>query len=237
MIWLGIDTANTPLAVAIVKDGQILAEEVTNIKLNHSGGAMPAIERIFTRAKLTPKDLNAIAVSEGPGSYTGVRIGVTIAKTLAWTLKIPIVGVSSLKTLAANIEYNPHIICSLMDARRQNVYAGAYDGSNHLATIVEDGHYSMDGLLQQLVVTKRPIVFIGHDVELFWETIISVLGEKALRAPYTVDLPNAAQLIHLAQQQELPAAEDVHQFVPTYKRIAEAEANWIKEQKEKAKND
>lgn len=102
MIWLGIDTSNTPLAVALVKDGQIIANEATNIKLNHSGGAMLAIERLLNRVNMTVKEIDAIAVSEGPGSYTGIRIGVTIAKTLAWTLKKPLVGVSSLKMLAAN---------------------------------------------------------------------------------------------------------------------------------------
>ena len=109
MIWLGIDTANTPLAVALVKDGQVLANEVTNIKLNHSGGAMLAIERLLTRVKLTAQDIDAVAVSEGPGSYTGIRIGVTIAKTLAWTLNKPLVGVSSLKMLAANAAMYPDL--------------------------------------------------------------------------------------------------------------------------------
>lgn len=237
MIWLGIDTANTPLAIAVVKDGQILAEEVSNVKLNHSGGAMPAIERIIERAKISIKDVDAIAVSEGPGSYTGVRIGVTIAKTLAWTLKVPIVGISSLKALAANGTFYPEVICTLIDARRQNVYAGAYDGSNELNNVVEDGHYSLEGLLEKLAETKRSVLFVGHDVELFWDTIQETLGERAIRAPYTLDLPNAAQLISLAMKEPLPNVEAAHSFVPTYKRIAEAEANWIKEQKEKAKND
>ena len=86
MIWLGIDTANTPLSVAIVKDGQLLAEENNAMAVNHSLRAMPAIEELFDKVGIAPADIDAIAVSEGPGSYTGVRIGVTIAKTLAWTL-------------------------------------------------------------------------------------------------------------------------------------------------------
>lgn len=236
MIWLGIDTANTPLAIALVKDGQVIAEEVANVKLNHSGGAMPAIDRLFTRAQMKPADLQAIAVSEGPGSYTGVRIGVTIAKTLAWTLNIPIVGVSSLKVLAANVPYFPHTICSIMDARRQNVYAGAYAGEHALEAVIEDGHYELDQLLNQLEALNQPILFVGHDVEIFYEKIVERLGEHALRAAYPFDLPSASQLIYLAEQKPLPDAETVHGFVPTYKRIAEAEANWIKEQKAK-KND
>lgn len=233
MIWLGIDTANSPLAVAIVKDGQIITAEVTNIKVNHSAGVMPAIEHIFKKVNMSPKEIDAIAVSQGPGSYTGVRIGVTIAKTLSWTLQKPLVGVSSLQILAANAEMYQGIICSLIDARRQNVYAGAYDGKNILTPIVEDGHYSMVGLLDQLKAIEKPILFVGHDVDNFWGLIQQELGNKALRAPYTLDLPNAAQLVHLAEQQELPSIEAAHTFVPKYCRLAEAEANWLKEKKGK----
>ena len=87
MIWLGIDTANAPLSVAIVKDGKVVAEVIQNIKVTHSVGAMSAVEELFAKANMKPAQVDAIAISEGPGSYTGVRIGVTIAKTLAWTLK------------------------------------------------------------------------------------------------------------------------------------------------------
>ena len=123
MIWLGIDTANTPLSVAIVKDGQLLVEENNAMAVNHSLRAMPAIEELFDKVGIAPADIDAIAVSEGPGSYTGVRIGVTIAKTLAWTLGKPLYGLSSLKVLAANVLYFEGLICPLVDARRGNVYA------------------------------------------------------------------------------------------------------------------
>ena len=102
MIWLGIDTANTPISVALVKDGELLIEGTSAMAINHSLRAMPAIEELLEQAGLVPADIDAIAVSEGPGSYTGARIGVTIAKTLAWTLGKPLVGVSTLKALAAN---------------------------------------------------------------------------------------------------------------------------------------
>ena len=233
MIWLGIDTANSPLAVAIVKDGQILTAEVTNNKVNHSAGVMPAIEYIFKKVNISPKDIDAIAVSQGPGSYTGVRIGVTIAKTLSWTLQKPLVGVSSLQVLAANAQMYQGVICSLIDARRQNVYAAAYDATKEFTSIIEDGHYSMVGLLAQLKELGQPVLFVGHDVDNFWELIQEELGDYALRAPYALDLPNAAQLIYLAEQQELPSLEATHTFVPTYCRLAEAEANWLKEQKGK----
>lgn len=230
MIWLGIETANAPLSVAIVKENKVLAEVVQNIKLTHSVGAMPAIEEVIKKAGLLPSDINAIAVSEGPGSYTGVRIGVTLAKTFAWSLKKPLVGVSSLKVLAANARISNYAVCSLIDARRQNVYAAVYE-SGSLNTVIEDYHDHIDGLLQKLQQLNRPILFIGSDVEIYFEKIQHVLGDLAIRAPYTMDLPRASELVALAQQMALPAIEEVHAFVPQYRRIAEAEANWIKEQK------
>ena len=135
-----------------MKDGELLIEEnfmrwLLTIRLR----AMPAIEELFEKAGIAPADIDAIAVSEGPGSYTGVRIGVTIAKTLAWTLGKPLVGVSSLKALAANALFFNGLICPIVDARRGNVYAGAYRiRSGKLTEVIEDGHYSLEELIHIL---------------------------------------------------------------------------------------
>lgn len=230
MIWLGIETANAPLSVSVVKDGKIVAEVVQNIKLTHSVGAMPAIEEVMKKAGIEASQIDAIAVSKGPGSYTGVRIGVTLAKTLAWSMQKPLVGVSSLKVLAANARLTNELICALFDARRQNVYAGVYEGTS-LNTVLEDYHDHIDGLLDKLKTYDRPVVFIGTDVSLYFEKIQEALGDKALRAPFTMDLPRASELVALAELEELPEIDAVHTFVPEYRRIAEAEANWLKEQK------
>lgn len=232
MIWLGIETANAPLSVAIVQDGQVLAEVVQNIKLTHSVGAMPAIEELFEKVKMSPKEIDAIAVSEGPGSYTGVRIGVTLAKTLAWTLQKPLVGVSSVQVLAANAQLCSTVVCALFDARRQHVYAGAYERN---IAIIEDTHIAIGDLLAQLQTLNKDILFVGTDVDMYWDTIINTLGDRAKKASLAMNLPRASQLIDLAQQKPLPSVEATHNFVPTYKRIAEAEANWLKEQKQVGK--
>lgn len=232
MIWLGIETANAPLSIAVVRDGQVIAEIVQNIKLTHSAGAMPAIEDVLARVNIKPSELDAIAVSEGPGSYTGVRIGVTLAKTLAWTLQKPLIGISSLKTLAANAALYEGFICPIFDARRNNVYTAVYKGSK-LEIIVDDYHDHIDGLLARLKTLGAPVLFVGADVAVFWSKIVEVLGADAHRAPFSYDLPRASETIRLASTKELPSLDAVHHFIPQYKRIAEAEANWLKEQKEK----
>ncbi len=224
MIWLGIDTSHTPLAVAIVKDGQVLAEYKSSVKVTHSIGTMPAIEELMKKANIKPSELNAIAVAKGPGSYTGVRIGVTIGKTLAWTLNLPIYSVSSLQVLAANAPYFQGAVCSIMDARRGNVFAGTYVNGE----TVKEAHMSMVDLLALLDEMEQPVIFVGMDVNLHWEQIHEVLGDKVKQAGAAFSLPSAAVLIEIAQSME---PTNVHTAVPEYLRITEAEANWMKEQK------
>lgn len=228
MIWLGIETTNAPLSIAIVKDGKLLAEVTQNIKLTHSVGAMPAIEQLMQKVGLKPIDIDGIAVAEGPGSYTGVRIGVTLAKTLAWTLKKPLVGISSLQVLAANAQYFNGYICPIIDARRRNVYTAVYNGGD-LQTIIADRHDELLGFLQVVEALQAPVLFVGNDVDIFWQDIQACLGARAVRAHFSNDLPRASGLIRLAMQQTLPTVEATHHFVPKYLRMAEAEANWIKE--------
>lgn len=229
MIWLGIDTSNVPLSIAIVKDDQLLVEWTSSVKVTHSVGAMPAVEEVLKQANIKPNEIDAIAVAEGPGSYTGVRIGVTIAKTLAWTLKIPLVGVSSLQTLAGNGALFKGLICPIMDARRQNVFSAIY--TNDLETYLADGHYSLETVLEKLAAKEEDILFVGKDVSIHWDAIQQVLGKRAIRAPFHLDLPKASIVIEQALKTPLPSIEETHHFVPDYKRITEAETNWRAEQK------
>ncbi|MFJ7827841.1 tRNA (adenosine(37)-N6)-threonylcarbamoyltransferase complex dimerization subunit type 1 TsaB [Psychrobacillus sp. NPDC096623] len=224
MIWLGIDTSHTPLAVAIVKDEQVLASFQSSMKITHSIGTMPAIEELMEKANIKPNEIDAIAVAKGPGSYTGVRIGVTIGKTLAWTLNVPIYSVSSLHSLAENAPYFQGVVCSIMDARRGNVFAGIYSNGE----VVKEAHMSLVDLLTTLDNLEQPVLFVGLDVSIHWEQIKEVLGDKVQRVNAAFDLPSAAVLIEMAKKME---PSEVHTVVPEYLRITEAEANWMKEQK------
>lgn len=228
MIWLGIDTSNVPLSVAVVQDGQLAVEWTSSMKVTHSIGAMTSIDEVLKQANIIPGDLDAIAVAEGPGSYTGVRIGVTIAKTLAWSLKIPLVGVSSLQAIAGNASTFQGFICPIMDARRNHVFSGVY--SNKMDSVIPDGHYAIEKILEVLSNHTEQILFVGKDVDIHWTSIQTALGERAIRAPFHADLPRASVVINLAMNKPLPSIEETHHFVPKYKRIAEAEANWNAEQ-------
>jgi tRNA threonylcarbamoyl adenosine modification protein YeaZ len=125
MKLLAMDTSNQTLAVAVLENEKLLAHFQLNRKMNHSLTLMPAIESVMQASGLEPADLDRIVVAKGPGSYTGIRIAVTTAKTLAETLKIELTTVSSLAVIAGNI-HTDKLIIPMMDARRNNVYASAY---------------------------------------------------------------------------------------------------------------
>ena len=224
MIYLGIDTSNSPLSIALMKDQTVLIEETSNLKINHSLTAMPAIEEMMKKAKVSPGELTHIAVAEGPGSYTGVRIGLTIAKTLAWSLKIPLYMVSSLKVLAANGRYFDGVICPVMDARRGTAFTGAYDGKN-LKSVIADQHSDFKQFLVKLTSLDRSVLFTGVDSLIHEAIIREVMGDAAFFSAPQNQLPRASNLIMLAQETE---AKEAHLAVPEYQRITEAEANYLK---------
>lgn len=221
---LGIDTSNSPLAIALVRDDTVLIEETQNLKINHSLTAMPAVEELMKKAKIAPGDLTRIVAAEGPGSYTGVRIGLTIAKTLAWSLKIPLTTVSSLKVLAANGQGFNGMVCPVMDARRGTTFTALYDGRN-LETVISDRHSDFKTFLEQVHTHGRPVLFTGIDLEIHRPLIEEILGDLAHFAPFQNRLPRASSLIALAAGEEV---KEVHHTVPEYRRITEAEANLAK---------
>ena len=211
---LAFDTSSKALSLAILEDKQVLAETTINIKKNHSITLMPAIDFLMTCLDLTPKDLDRIVVAEGPGSYTGLRIAVATAKTLAHTLNIELVGMSSLLALVPSQQEG--LVVPLMDARRNNVYAGFYENEN---PVLPEAHLSFAEVLEQ-VKDAEQVTFVG-EVGAFAEQI----QERLPQANYQETLPNAANLALWAWDKEV---DSLHDFVPNYLKRVEAEENWLK---------
>lgn len=225
---LAIDTSNSILGVALIDDDQVVGEYITNVKRNHSVRVMPAIETLLKDCETQPKDIDKIVVAKGPGSYTGIRIGVTIAKTLAWTLNIPLAAVSSLEALAANGRYFNGIISPLFDARRGQIYTGLYEYNQQQLTVVfEDCNILSTEWALRLKELNRPILFVGQDVKIHREIISNVLGDLAFFAPNPLFNPRPSELAFIGKEK---VEEDIHQFVPNYVRLAEAEAKWLEQQ-------
>ncbi|MFT4416897.1 tRNA (adenosine(37)-N6)-threonylcarbamoyltransferase complex dimerization subunit type 1 TsaB [Fredinandcohnia humi] len=222
---LSIDTSNYVLGIAITDGDKVVGEFITNLPKNHSVRAMPAIEQLLTECGMKPNDVEKIVVAKGPGSYTGVRIGVTIAKTLAWSLQIPLVGVSSLEVVAANGRYFNGCLVPIFDARRGQVYTGLYKYEEQKLVCVEvDQIVLLADWLSELKRKETPVLFIGNDVTIHEEKIKTELADLAYVAPYTDWNPRPSELAMLGMNKE---PEDVHSFVPNYIRLAEAEANWL----------
>lgn len=218
MYSLLIDSANQPLSVAIMQEGHVLITHTTTIKRNHSVQLMPLIEWLLQQARLKPKDLDEIIVTEGPGSYTGLRIGVTTAKTLAYTLNIQLYGVSSLKAIAAQIQYSDAYIIPIINARRQYVYAGVYQWQQgELVNVTADQYMPLDMLIDQWE-THDNVIFVGEDVTQFETELASY---KRITMP-----PRADQMYpHKGEPR------DIHTFTPQYLKLSEAEQNWLNQQK------
>lgn len=227
MISLAIDTSNQGLALGILADQTILASQLINIKKTHSEQLMPSIDFLVKSAGLTIQDIDRFIVAQGPGSYTGVRIGVTTAKALAFTLQKELVGVSSLASLAANVLPTDQLIVPLFNARRSQVFAGIYQWqAGRLVEKEEDQHQSLDDLLATLKNLNQPATFVGSDVITFEAEIKAGLPQLAHFASATANLPSGISLARLGQ--DLPPVKDIDNFVPIYLRQTEAETNWLK---------
>ncbi|TDL31213.1 tRNA (adenosine(37)-N6)-threonylcarbamoyltransferase complex dimerization subunit type 1 TsaB [Jeotgalibacillus sp. S-D1] len=225
---LVIDTSNFPLSIAVMNEQAVVAETLINSKKNHSIQAMPAIEALLQSVDLQPKDLDRIVVAKGPGSYTGVRIGVTLAKTLAWTLDIPVVGVSSLASLTGAGRYFDGLVCPVFDARRGQVYTGLYAFKDQqLTEVKEDVNILMETWLDQLAEMNEKVLFTGKDTAVFWELIQSKLGDRAIQSVVTEQVPRASEIGLIGMSME---PGNTHDVVPNYIRLAEAEAKWLERQ-------
>ncbi|MRN06628.1 tRNA (adenosine(37)-N6)-threonylcarbamoyltransferase complex dimerization subunit type 1 TsaB [Lactobacillus sp. 0.1XD8-4] len=224
---LAIDTSNHPMSVALVEDEQLLATTTLNMVRNHSIYLMPAISKLFELVQWQPTDLDRVVVAQGPGSYTGVRIAVTTAKVLADTEKIDLVGISSLAVLARNVvPTSPAIIVPFFDARRGNVFAGAYQWEEGtLVSRIADQHLGADVLLDQLAKLDQPVVLVGQMTDKI-RAKYDQLPANVTLLPSSYSIPSTYQLA-LAGEQQAPVKE-IDPFVPHYLRITEAEANWQK---------
>ncbi|HFR3551251.1 TPA: tRNA (adenosine(37)-N6)-threonylcarbamoyltransferase complex dimerization subunit type 1 TsaB [Streptococcus suis] len=212
---LALDSSNQALSVALVEDGRLQAETLLAVKKNHSISLMPVVDFLVAQVGWTPKDLDRIVVAQGPGSYTGLRVAVATAKTLAYTLKIDLVGLSSLQSLVPPSLTG--LVVPVIDARRNCVYAGFYE--NGRATQA-DQYWVFEELLASLSGQEN-LTFVG-EVTNFVEQIKQAFPEAAIQT----SLPSAYQLAVIGQ--DLSVVE-VTSFEPAYLKRVEAEENWLKD--------
>lgn len=225
---LGIDTSNLVMSLAVIENDKLLGEYSTNLKKNHSIRLMPAISYLLDELEIDPQELEGIAVAQGPGSYTGVRIGVTTAKSMAWSLGIPLVGVSSLEVVAGNGASFDGLVSPLFDARRGQVYTALFEKGERT---VDDQITLLDRWAEQLAELQKPILFLGDDVSLHQSAIVQRLGELAKFGPGEWNIPRAGYIARVGSK-KIKDGEiaEVNSFAPQYLQLAEAEAKWLASQ-------
>lgn len=234
MNTLTIDTSNQIMGVAIMKDHEISGEMATHLAKNQTSRLMPAIQYLMGTLDMDPSELDQIVVAQGPGSFTGVRIGLTTAKTMAWSLDIPVIGVSSLESLAYQGYFSQSYLCPFFDARRGNVYTALYrTENNQLKTVYEEENLSMEKWLDKVSDLDKEIVFLSPNLTAFEQLIIDKLGDQAIipEGPFHTVRPS-----HLALAAMNKEASNTHALTPNYLRLAEAESKWLHAQKDNKDN-
>lgn len=174
MIVLSIDSSSKVATIALLNDETVLGEYVLNDKREHSIVLMPMIERLLEECNLNISDIDGYVVSKGPGSFTGLRIGMATVKGLCLGGDKPYISISSLEALAFSLNYYNGLICPIMDALRENVYTALYkcvDGK--LETIIEPTSMDIDELISLLNEKDEDVIFTGDAINKHKEYIVN----------------------------------------------------------------
>lgn len=225
-----LDSSGLVASVAIIEDEILVAEYTVHYKKTHSQTLLPMLDEVRKMIELDLGSLSAIAVSAGPGSFTGLRIGSATAKGLGLALNLPIIPVPTIDALAYNLYGTDKLVCPLMDARREQVYTGLYEYERN-----ENGTYTLCRLLEQCAIGieeiaqivnsfEREVIFLGDGVPVYGEQL-----EKLVKVPYSIapahmNRQRASSVGVLGMQlYQKGIYESAREHKPVYLRVSQAE--------------
>ena len=222
MLILAMDSSATPASAALLEDDKILSEFYIHTKQTHSQTLMPMVEAVLKLSGKTLDDLNCIAVSAGPGSFTGVRIGVSCVKGLAMTRNIPCAGVSTLRAMAENAKGMSGVVCAVMDARCGQVYNAMFrvEGDT-VERISEDRALPISELAEECAAYGEKLLLVGDGAELCYKTFAAFgakLLQPQLRFQRASGVAYAAKALYESGETVTPDA-----LMPVYLRLPQAE--------------
>ena len=232
MLILAFETTAKAGSVALLEDGKLLAESYQNTGLTHSQTLMVMAEDMLKAAGKTMADVSAVAVAEGPGSFTGVRIGVAAARGLAWGGEIPCYGVSTLESMARTLGAYQGYICPVMDARRSQVYnALFYVNHGTLERRCEDRAIALSDLAEELKALEEPVFLVGDGSNLTFHTLKDTIPNLVLPAEHRMH--QRASGVALAAAEKIAAGDpgDGAALTPNYLRLSQAERERMEKQK------
>jgi tRNA threonylcarbamoyladenosine biosynthesis protein TsaB len=224
---LSIESASVTASCALAEDDNILGEYTLRHKKTHSEKLMPLIEELMHELALKMDDIDVIAVSEGPGSYTGLRIGAAIAKSLAFAADIKVVSVPTLKSLAANVFDLDKLIVPIMDAKAGRIYTGIYKWENgELTEVIEQFPCNIDDLIKILNNYDDTVIFNGDGSVNYRAKIEQSLNRKSYFAPEIYNYLKASTLSVIAYKMAVDGKfVPANDFKPQYLRLSQAERN------------
>ena len=195
---LAIDTSTNVASCAIMDDEKLLGESMVNDNITHSQKLLPLISDTLSRCKIDVKEIDVFAIANGPGSFTGLRIGVSTINGLAQATQKPVIGVSSLEALAQNIITSEKLIVPLIDARRDRAFTAIYSARNDFKTVLEPAIFEIVELLEILDEKHEDIIFIGEGTTAYKDMIVEKLGERAYFAPRNLNIAKASSAAEIA---------------------------------------
>lgn len=225
-----VDTSSQVASAAICDDDKLICEITLNNKLTHSQTLMPIIKDVFEKSELEPNDIDIFAVADGPGSFTGLRIGVTTVKGLAHAAEKPVIGVNTLEAMCYNLPFCPHIIVPVMDARRGEVYNGFYRFSDGiLKEICTPRAVELSKCLDEIKALGEKAVFLGDAVPVYREEIQGILKDIAIFAPQGANMQRASAVAEAAKSKK---TQKYFELVPKYIRKSQAEREYEERSRE-----
>ena len=221
---LALETSAKAVSAAVTEDGKVLCSGYQDTGLTHSRTLMPIVEHILKNTGLSMSDMNAVAVAAGPGSFTGIRIGVAAAKGLAFATEKPAIAVSTLAAMARNVAFFDGIVICAMDARRNQVYNALFEAKDGILTrLTPDRAVSLAELAEELKTNPRPKIVVGDGAKLSL-AFLTEAGIPCRLAPPHLLMQNAASV---ALEAEQIAAEggmlSPQALEPVYLRPAQAD--------------
>ena len=222
---LAIDSSSLVATVAVVQDDIMTAEYTINHKKTHSQTLLPMIDEIVRMAEITLDDIDAIAVSGGPGSFTGLRIGSATAKGLGLVWNKPLIHVPTVDAMAYNLYGTDKLICPIMDARRNQTYTGIYEfKGEELNILLEQCAISIDELVDKLNDIGREVIFVGDGIPVFKACLEEKLSVPHFYAPAHMNRQRAGAVAVLGAKYFAEGkTETAAEHGPDYLRQSQAE--------------
>ena len=234
---LAFETSAKAGSVALMENGKLLAEDYQNTGLTHSQTLLSMAEMLLQHCGLTPRDVEAVAVAAGPGSFTGVRIGVAAAKGFAWGAQLPCCGVSTLEAMAQNLGIWEGLVVCAMDARRSQVYNAVFEAREGiLSQCCPDRAISLAELGEELKTAEKPIFLVGDGSILCYNTLKDTVPGLILPPEHKIHQRAAGVAIVANAKLEAGQICDAGALAPNYLRLSQAEREKLeRKQTEKEK--